>query len=215
VCYEKTLKPVFRSFIATLVFRTALFITACSNEEEITNNNEMLVLQRPANVIDADLEQKVISFYGNVTFTKGRTASTNVNGFYYDCTELIINSDTRARGYIFSEQLAGDFLYIADVDRENYVLRTYDFIRGETYSIFKISDHINYKNSDGLDFIKIINETSQANYQVHGRPMFGGGTSYEYTQCGICTCVWEVHTFYVFWIKFESKEMINLTNCVF
>jgi len=127
---KKTLKPVLRSFLTTLVFGTALF-TACSSEEEITNNNEMLVVQRPSNIVDAELTQKVISFYGNVTFTKGRTVSTNVNGVYYDCTELIINSDTRARGYIFSEQQTGDYLYIADVDIENYILRTYDFVTSQ------------------------------------------------------------------------------------
>jgi len=157
MCTQK-LKPVFRSFLATLVFGTALSITACSNEEEITNNNEMLVMQRPSNFIDADLEQKVISFYGNITFTTGRTASTNVNGVYYDCTELIINSDTRARGYIFFEQMTGNFLYITDVDRENYLLRIYDFITGENKIFSDINNLSDYSLTEGFDFIRIIEE---------------------------------------------------------
>jgi len=209
--YFKTKQTLFRSVLATLIFATAFFV-ACSSEEEQTINNELNLMHRPSGVVSLDLEEKVTSFYGdNVTFTTGRTASTRVNGVYYYCTELIINSDTRARGYIFSEQLTENFLYIAYVDRINYVLRTYDFINNESYSISEINNHLDYENSNGLDFIEITNNSEKK--QTYRRPIFGESTTYEYTPCGVCTCVWEVSTVYIFWIKFQSKEMVNLTNC--
>jgi len=128
--YSKKTKTLFRGFLATLILGTA-FLTSCSNEEETTSNGEAKVVGRPSTIVDTELTQKVISFYGNVTFTVGGTATANVSGIDYNCTKLMINTDTKARGYIFSEQLTGKFLYIADVDRENYVLRTLDFVTNQ------------------------------------------------------------------------------------
>jgi|GEM_PF-2066208 len=150
------LQTVFRSVLATLVFATAFFV-ACSSEEEQTINNELNLMHRPLGVVSLDLEEKVTSFYGdNITFTIGRTASTIVDGIYYDCTELIIDYDTRARGYIFSEQLTGNFLYIADVDRINHVLTFLNILTNERKILSDINNHSDYASTNEFDIIRII-----------------------------------------------------------
>src|SRR5690606_41909992 len=51
-------------------------------------------------------------------------------------TEVTVDGDTRARGYIVNEVENNEFLYFADVNRSTNVLTTYENITGalETFS---------------------------------------------------------------------------------
>jgi len=145
------------SFVALATLVSGIFVfTGCSNEEEsvVQSHSNFRTFSNGEMV---DLGHLVNEFYERaVTFRTGRTATAVEEVMKYDCTEIIIDSDTRARGYLISDHTTGKFLYFADVDRTNYVFKAKDLITNDRETIRHIDDHPDYGHSDGFDIIGII-----------------------------------------------------------
>lgn len=129
---------------------------ACSDEEP-TQSDAKANLRTFSSGELAELGHILNEFYDReVTFRTGVTATIEEDEVFYDCTEIIIDSDTRARGYLVSDHTTGEFLYLADVDRTNYVLKTLDIANAERETIRDINLLPDYGSSDGFDIIGVI-----------------------------------------------------------
>lgn len=114
----------------------------------------------------------------------------------YIVTEIIVGSDTRARGYLVKDEITGELLHFADVDRIGYVMKTVDLITEEWETITDIDRHPDYSLTDGFDIIKIIDDINNGNVQAMGR-FWGWSCGSEYSiEPGSCyrNCV-----YYVVW----------------
>src|SRR5690606_36898034 len=149
-----------------LMFGVTVF-WACSDEGSITSQSDTKANLRTFSPEEfGELRAIVDVFYEEeVTFDIGRTATVNEEEARYDCTEIIFAGHERARGYLVSDHETGEFLYLADVDRTNYVLRTLDIANAEREIIRDINLHPDYESTNGFDFIQIIEEIG---YEVSG-----------------------------------------------
>lgn len=137
-----------------LLFGATMF-WACSSEEELTTDTKSNLRTFVPEELE-ELRAIVAAFYEEeVTFDIGRTATVSEEEARYDCTEIIIDSDTRARGYLVSDHTTGEFLYFADVDRTSYVLKTLDIVYAERETIMDIDHHPDYYNLGEFDFYQI------------------------------------------------------------
>ncbi len=178
-----------------VLFGATLF-WACSSEEEHTTDTKANFRTFNGQEL-ADLQHLVNNFYEReVTLTIGVTATARGNDGFYDCTEIIIDSDTRARGYLVSKQATGEFLYFADVDRTNYILTGVDIRENQTMILNDINSEPIYLETNEFDFIEII-ETPI--YQTEGR--FWGwscGPKWYLPVNGSLQCFQNCHYYIVF-----------------
>ncbi|MFA7649845.1 MAG: hypothetical protein WCY06_05895 [Flavobacteriaceae bacterium] len=131
---------------------------ACSDERSITSQSDTKANLRTFSSEEfGELRAIVDVFYEEeVTFDIGRTATVSEEDAHYDCTEIIFAGHERARGYLVSDHETGEFLYLADVDRTNYVLKTLDIANAERETIRDINLLPDYGASDGFDIIGVI-----------------------------------------------------------
>lgn len=179
-----------------LLFGATMF-WACSSEEEKTlaQSDTKANLRTFSNEELVDLQHLVNEFYDReVTFRTGATATVEEGEVFYDCTEIIIDSDTRARGYLVSDHTTGEFLYFADVDRTSYVLKTLDIVYAERETIVDIDHHPDYYNLGEFDFYQIAADGPRITLPPGGR--FWGwscGSSYYLPGEGcVRTCAYYV-----------------------
>lgn len=138
-----------------LLFGATMF-WACSSEEELTTDTKSNLRTFVPEELE-ELRAIVAAFYEEeVTFDIGRTATVSEEEARYDCTEIIIDSDTRARGYLVSDHTTGQFLYFLDVDRTNFVFKSKNLITNDREMIMHIDHLRDYGSTDGFDIIGII-----------------------------------------------------------
>src|SRR5690554_2632584 len=87
-------------------------------------------------------------FYRGARWAKGRTRMAVDSLGSYNVTEIIVGTDTRARGYVIKNPSTSELLYFADVDRTNFVVNTVDLITDDRESFLEIDDHPDYGISD-------------------------------------------------------------------
>ena len=140
-----------------LMFKVTVF-WACSDEGSITSQSDTKANLRTFSSEEfGELQAIVNAFYEEeVIFRTGATATVSEEDAHYDYTEIIFEEDTRARGYLVSDHTTGEFLYLADVDRTNYVLKTLDIANAERETIRDINLLPDYGASDGFDIIGVI-----------------------------------------------------------
>lgn len=165
----------FRIIIFGLLFLLfgATMFWACSSEEETMIDTKANFRTFSSGEL-VNLGHILNEFYDReVTFTTGRTETVRQEVTHYDYTEIIIDSDTRARGYLVSNHTTGEFLYFADVDRTNYVFKTKNLITNERETVIDIDQHPDYGHSDGFDFIRIIDDIDNNGYVTFGGRFWG------------------------------------------
>ncbi|HLW09450.1 MAG TPA: hypothetical protein VKX35_03560 [Fermentimonas sp.] len=111
----------------------------------------------------------------------------------YEVSEIIVGTDTKARGFLVKEENTGS-LYLVDVDRNSYIMEVSDLSTGEKFVFTDIDKHSAYTSTNGFDFVKTIpNEVE--NRRPHER--FWGwscGEQYSsYTDCYRNCC------YYIMW----------------
>lgn len=165
-----------------LMFGVTVF-WACSDEGSITSQSDTKANLRTFSSEEfGELQAIVNAFYEEeVIFRTGATATVSEEDAHYDYTEIIFEEDTRARGYLVSDHTTGEFLYLADVDRTNYVFKTQNLITNERETVIDIDQHPDYGHSDGFDFIKIIDDIDNNGYVTFGGRFWGWscGPSYN------------------------------------
>jgi hypothetical protein len=135
--------------LATVVLGTVIFISCSDEGSTVTPGNSML------NYRITDANAFINEFYG-ISWRTGTSTSVRDSLNAYVVTEIIVDTDTRARGYLVKDEEKGDLLYFADVDRTGYVMKTVDLVTEEWETITNIDQHPDYHSSDEFDIIKII-----------------------------------------------------------
>src|SRR5690554_4411625 len=137
-----------------LMFGATVFLACSSEEETMIDTKANFRTFSPEEF--GELRAIVNAFYEEeVIFTTGATATVSEEDAHYDCTEIIFAGHERARGYLVSDHETGEFLYLADVDRTNYVLKTLDIANAERETIRDINLHPDYYNLGEFDFYQI------------------------------------------------------------
>lgn len=147
--------------LATLVLGTVIFIS-CSNEESTVTPDSSLTNYRITNA------NAFINDFYRTSWTTGVSATVEDSLKAYLVTEIIVGTDTRARGYLVKDKATHELLYFADVDRNNHVFRTVNLITEEEETFLDINRHPDYSISDGFDMIKIIDDVNNGNYHAYG-----------------------------------------------
>lgn len=137
--------------LATLVFGAVIFIS-CSNEESTTNPDSSLTNFRITNA------NAFIDDFYRTSWTTGVSATVEDSLKAYLVTEIIVGTDTRARGYLVKDKATNELLYFADVNRRDYVFTTIDLISEKVETFLEIDRHSDYGHSNEFDIIKIIDD---------------------------------------------------------
>lgn len=194
----------------TLVFTTALF-NSCSNEETESINS-----------IDKNIKVKsyLKSFYskdfkfGISVKSKLANPSSSSKTIQYQnitVTEVFVDNDTKARGYVVIDNETGSFINFVDVDRIDYKLTSVDIDENNTKIIENIELLQKYYETNEFDFVKYIEEHSN---DSNLSKFFGPKTTVSYTEAGNGWCnQYTTTTIYVFWIPVQTTTEYNLVRC--
>lgn len=162
--------------IGAVLITTGLY--SCSNDEINTpkqgNTEQEVNLQSKASATSGDGYVYALEFYG-LEISLGRSVDlidpdTNEG---VTVTEVTVDGDTRARGYIVNEVENNEFLYFADVNRSTNVLTTYENITGALETFSNLLESTDYLDTDKFDFIEYSPE-----YTTHS------------SGCGILKKIW-------------------------
>ena len=174
----KHLKLTLFSLIA--LFVSATMLVSCSDDNETTINE----------TTNKNVDSFLKSFYSK-EYSFGASAKVNPNSQIsalarttsleeVELTEVFVENETKARGYIISDKITGEFLYFIDVDRNTYTLTSLDVKKSEQKTFNNIDEIYNYFSTDEFDFIEIALDDS-SNTEVAGRRFWGS----QYNQ-GLC-----------------------------
>lgn len=194
----KHLKNLFAFFVILGSFLTL----SCSDEAILTSettsslkSKEQINLsfsQREES--NSEVSEYLTSFYKK-DFSYRESIETYDDEGYYIVTEVIVDKELSARGYVVVDKNSGDFLYFVDVDRINYVLTAVNIATSETILISNINSASNYESTNGFDFMKIIEEYN--NDSTTKRRFWGWQCNGEIEVGGQCYRFCEYFTIFV------------------
>lgn len=165
-------------------------VISCTNEESGTIESDFSKSSRLG--VGTEVIDYLNNFYGQ-SFHYGDSIQTSDDGIDYLVTEVVLDTDTRARGYLATDIATNKFLYFVDVDRVNYKLFTDNIIENER-KIFENIDRLSdYPSTNEFDFI-FINSQNNNNSSNSGR-FWGWSCGREYSiEPGSCyrNCVYYV-----------------------
>ena len=168
-------------FSLIVLFFSATMLVSCSEDNETTTNE----------ATNKNVDSFLKSFYSK-DYTFGQSAKINPNSQIsamsrtasleeVELTEVFVNNETKARGYIITDKNTGEFLYFIDVDRDTYTLTSLDVKNSEQKTFYNIDDIYNYFSTDEFDFIEIALDDN-SNTEVSGRRFWG--SQYNQGPCG-------------------------------
>lgn len=197
----------------TLFFLIALFVSAtmlvsCSDDKEtITNENT-----------NKKVDSFLKSFYSK-DYTLGLSAKVNPNSQIsslartasleeVELTEVFVDNETKARGYIVTDKNTGEFLYFIDVDRDTYTLTSLDVKNNEQKTFNNIDEIYNYFSTDEFDFIEIAlddsNSTGTTDKRFWGWQSWAGPCNETTGQSTL------METYYVVGIGVKTRKVVGL-----
>ena len=176
----KHLKLTLFSLIALFVSAT-MFVSCSDDNETITNE-----------ATNKNVDSFLKSFYSK-DYVFGQSAKVNSNSQIsamartasleeVELTEVFVNNETIARGYIITDKNTGEFLYFIDVDRDTYTLTSLDVKNSEQKTFNNIDEIYNYFSTNEFDFIEIALD-NDSNTEIAGRRRFWG-SQYNQGDCG-------------------------------
>lgn len=178
-------------------------VVSCTNEESSVMESDFSHSSRVG--VGNEVQDYLNNFYGQ-SFHFGDSIQTSDKGVDYLVTEVILNGENRARGYVATEKSTNKFLYFVDVDRVTFDLYT-ENIADNTSKIYEdINQLEDYSQTNELDFMTIISRENSNGSNARRR--FWG---YEYVQ-GPCNAdgyaVLMIQHF-TFWIGGEPKPVLG------
>lgn len=190
-----------------LLFSISLLFMSCSKEDDnktVNGNAKVAAYLKSFYKKDYHIGKSVESRTVKPTIASYARTDEAQSVVYEDIklTEVFVADEDRARGYVVTDKDTNEFLYFADVDRENYKLTTFDADANETLIKNNIDQLQEWASSNKLDFIQLV---EQYNYQVSSgaevQGKFFGWTGWR--NVGGCDEGWQsqVNTHYVFGIK--------------
>lgn len=157
------LSTIFMLFISSITF------IGCSGEDAQKNEEVSTTISQRLS-INSEVDGYVGTFYAS-GFEYGESRETSDENTTYVVTEVLVNSETSARGYVVTEKLTDNFLYFVDVDRIGYNLTTFDVVNNYTRVFHEIDKNEEYFTTHEFDFIVIV-DTVNSNSQ-RKRKFFG------------------------------------------
>lgn len=170
----------------TLFYLIALFVSStmfisCSEENETTTNE----------TTNKNVNTFLKSFYSK-DYAFGQSAKINPNSQIsamartasleeVELTEVFVDNETKARGYIITDKNTGELLYFIDVDRDTYTLTSLDVKNSEQKTFNNIDEIYNYFSTDEFDFIEIALDDN-SNTEVAERRFWG--SEFNQGECG-------------------------------
>ena len=140
-------------FIAAFIAVSAL-VVSCSNEDSVKDdvvNN----INAKSSTVSSEITDFLKSFY-RTNYQLGRNVATkDENNTEILITEVVITNEGRARGYVVTDANTGKFLYFADVNRQSFVLHTYEAATKVYDKVYDINKTELYA-ANQYDFIEII-----------------------------------------------------------
>ncbi len=168
------------------------------NELPKPQKNELQnqIVKRGTN-LSTKTQDFISSFYKGSNYAIGAQVETTQNGVTSLVSEIVVDGEKRARGYILTD-VRGNATYFADVDRVNYTLTSVDISTNQTLVGRNINETSKYIETNEYDFIGIISNppTDEGGNVVD---KFWGWGDWEYGPCkgGFRT---SVRKHYVFWV---------------
>lgn len=140
-------------FIAALIALSAL-VVSCSNEDSV-KDDVVNKINAKSNTVSPEVTDFLKGFY-RTNYQLGRNVATkDENNAEILITEVVIANEGRARGYVVTDANTGKFLYFADVDRQSFVLHTYEAATKVYDKVYDINITELYA-ANQYDFIEII-----------------------------------------------------------
>jgi len=150
----------------------------------------------------------LIDFYGTDAYTFGSSISTTDESGTYEVTEVILDGNTEARGYIATLEGSETLLYFMDVDRENDAATTVDVESGESITRTDLSNDDEYIATNEFDVMAHIanvnDDQDEGGGTFEGRKFIGKEVIRRGPCLGNARDVTYQH--YFFWIKNGTSE---------
>ncbi|SEH79950.1 hypothetical protein SAMN02927937_01502 [Paenimyroides aquimaris] len=178
----KKIKIFALGIIGATLITTGLY--SCSNEEvnnpQQENTEQNTNLQSKPATTAGDGYVYALDFYGtDISLGRSVDLVDPDTSEGVTVTEVTVDGDTRARGYIVNKVENNDFLYFLDVDRDTDILTTFEETTDEVLTFNNLLESPDYLDTDKFDFI----EYSQDYMTTSG-------------DCGFWKKVWGKCTFY-------------------
>lgn len=217
----KNIKILFCVLVGTLVF------TSCSQDEDVhfAEPSQGSSPHLASKIDKGDVDKFINNFYGK-SFVYGDSIQTSDNLTSYMVKEIIVSTDTRARGYIAIDLSTKTPIGFIDVDRDNKMMKSIDLQTEEVDISGDLSEDPVF-NDNGYDFIELIEEGNK--YQTQGWFVWVGwiftmdnfwGTTVTHGPCHteeIGGTFQQVHTVTItkrrFWISWSSPTVIEGVPC--
>jgi hypothetical protein len=184
-----------------------IFATACnkSSEEVLPENQKITNSQKSATTTTIELSNEASNFIKNFyssDYVLGQQIETSDDNVTYLVSEIIVNNETRARGYITTDVRGENPTYFVDVDRSNYQLHNVDIVNNKTTIINEIDKIDDYYETNEFDVIALVDD----NNATKRRPFIGSRE--ECTNCvmGVKHCS---RVGYFFWIETTRSKPVG------
>lgn len=202
----KHLKSTLFSLIA--LFISATMFVSCSEDSE-TSTNE---------TTNKNVDSFLKLFYSK-DYSLGLSAKVNPNAQFsvlsrtatledIELTEVFIDNEEKARGYVITNKDTGEFLYFIDVDRDTYTLTSLDVKNNEQKTFNNINEIYNYFSTDEFDFVEIAlddtDSTGTADRRFWGWQSHAGPCDHSTGQSTL------METYYVVGIGVKTRKVVGL-----
>ncbi len=145
----------------------------------------------------------ISSFYKGANYTIGAQIKTTDNSVDYLVSEIIINDEAKARGYILTDITGKNPTYFTDVDRSTYKMTVVNISNNTTTIISDIDKTSDYASTNEFDIIKVVEQNNDIDI-VERRPFIGNRV-----ECGSCVMGERLCYMvgYFFWIRVTKTEI--------
>src|SRR5690606_3609375 len=153
----KKIKIFALGIIGATLITTGLY--SCSNEEvnnpQQENTEQNTNLQSKPATTAGDGYVYALDFYGtDISLGRSVDLVDPDTSEGVTVTEVTVDGDTRARGYIVNKVENNDFLYFLDVDRDTDILTTFEETTDEVLTFNNLLESPDYLDTDKFDFIE-------------------------------------------------------------
>lgn len=193
--------------LIVLFISTSVFVS-CSDDSDTTTND----------TTNKNVDTFLKSFYSK-NYSFGESAKVNPNSQFsalsrtttleeYELTEVFVDNEAKARGYVITNKNTGEFLYFIDIDRDTYTLTSLDVKNSEQKTFNNIDEIYNYFSTNEFDFIEIAldetNSTSTSERRFWGWQSWAGPCDQSTGQSTL------METYYVVGIGVKTRKVVGL-----
>ncbi len=133
-------------------------LIACTNDEAIVSDENKETSNFAGKTSDEGYLYAKAFYKSNLSFGKSVDVIDPDTKQGVTITEVKVNNEARARGYVVKQIKTDVFLFFADVNREKDVLTVYDAITDKQEIFSNLTKNEDYKTSEKFDFIKYANQ---------------------------------------------------------